>query len=956
MIYVNRQKVLIIKKRRPSLRNFAPQNFSRYMQATKNILDTQPCIDIKGARLHNLNNVDVQIPHNQLTVVTGVSGSGKSSLCIDTLYAEGQRRYVESLSAYARQFLMRMNKPEVDYMHGLRPAIAIEQRTVSKAGRSTVGSLTEVYDYLRILYARIGRTISPVSGKEVKKQQTSDVVEYLKTLAEGEKAYLLCPVDFSESFEETVQLFQQMGYTRVLQEANEIRLDALTLEEHGQAAMQLVIDRFKTKTTYDTDTINRLAESIEQAFHIGHGICTVFTPSTTHTFSNQFELDGILFEEPIEHLFNFNNPYGACKRCEGFGTVVDVDDKLVVPNTSLSIFENAIAPWRGEKMKEWKDKLIQVAQQIDFPIHKPYNELTEQQLETLWKGNKHFEGLDAFFEELEQMSYKIQYRVLLSRYRGKTSCKECKGSRLRKEVQYVHIGDKHIGQLLTMPVVDLVQYVEQVDFNEYEQEIADRIIVEVKQRLGVMNKIGLGYLTLIRSANTLSGGETQRIHLTRMLGSNLTSSLYVLDEPSIGLHSHDTMRLIETLKELRNLGNTVVVVEHDEDMIKEADYLIDLGPRAGVHGGDLMFSGPPAAIGEAPDSLTNQYLLGTEFIAIPETIRTGKQFIHLKGVRENNLKNIDVQLPLQAFSVISGVSGSGKTTLIKKVLYTALRHELEEFPASTCAFDSLEGDITALHSIELIDQNPLGRSSRSNPVTYVKAYDSIRELFTKQQQSKILGLMPKDFSFNVEGGRCETCKGDGNVTIEMQFLADIQLTCEACNGQRFKQHVLDVQYKNKNIHEVLSMTIEESITFFAERKDIVSKLAPLVEVGLGYVTLGQSSSTLSGGEAQRLKLASFLTNATTTNKKLYIFDEPTTGLHFDDVKKLLIALQSLVELGHTVIVIEHHLDVLKCADWIVDLGPTGGNGGGELLYQGPVKGLLAIDRSVTGQYLKDKFR
>lgn len=919
-------------------------------------------IFIKGARGNNLQNVDVSIPYNQLIVVTGVSGSGKSSLTMDTLYAEGQRRYVESLSSYARQFLMRMKKPDVDTIQGLCPAIAIEQKVGTKNARSTVGTLTEIYDYLRIMFARIGKTYSPISNQEVKKHTITDVVDYIKSLEEGKKLLLLTPIRLHETQElsKYLEVLLQKGYTRLLVDGKMTKVEELAERvdeiEKPNEQIQLLIDRFAVKKD-DEDNDKRIADSTQIAFQEGYGIAIIQdTEGKGIEFNNKFELDGILFEEPSPQLFNFNSSFGACPSCEGYGKVMGIDDDKVVPDKSKSIFEEAIVCWRGQKIGRWRQDFLNVAHKYEFPVHKPYKELTQEQKDLLWNGSHDFGGINQFFEELEAKSYKIQNRVLLARYRGKTSCSTCKGSRLRKEALYVLIDNKNIADLIDTPIDTLRDFFNTIQISDLDYEIARRLILEISMRLDFMLDVGLNYLTINRVSSTLSGGEIQRIHLTRTLGSNLTSSLYILDEPSIGLHPKDTTRLVNVLKALRDLGNTVVVVEHEEDIIANADYLIDVGPAAGVHGGHIVYAGPYENIHtDAADSLTAKYMSGEMKIEVPTHRRTFTKSLLLKGARQHNLQDIDVTFPLNVFTVITGVSGSGKTTLVKKILYPLMMIRMgEATKEKPGAHDSLEGDWKAIHKVEMVSQKPIGKSSRSNPVTYVKAYDSIRKLFSQQQSSKIKGFKPKHFSFNVEGGRCENCKGDGEVVVSMQFLADVRLTCEECNGFRFKKEVLDVEYNGKNIYQVLALSVEEALDFFVDNDDIISKIKPLNDVGLGYIALGQPSSTLSGGEAQRVKLASFLVHETSKDKVLFIFDEPTTGLHFHDIKKLLDAFNALVEVGHTVIVIEHNMDVIKSADYVIDLGPEGGVNGGRLLYEGTPEGLTEVAESYTGQYLKEK--
>lgn len=918
-------------------------------------------IHIQGARANNLQNIDIEIPYNQLIVVTGVSGSGKSSLTIDTLYAEGQRRYVESLSSYARQFLMRMKKPDVDNIKGLCPAIAIEQKVGTKNARSTVGTLTEIYDYLRILYARIGKTFSPISNQEVKKHTVSDVVDYVLSLEEGTRVMLLIPFMQRESqtLPKTLDFLLQKGYTRVLHNGKLQKIEALIenpdVVKNPNEELKILIDRFVAAKD-DDDNAKRIADSSQIALQEGQGICTIQdTNGNEEVFNNKFELDGILFEEPTPQLFNFNSSFGACPACEGYGQVMGIDEDKVIPDKTKSIFEEAIVCWRGEKVGRWRQKFLNVAHQLDFPVHTPYRELTEEQRRLLWTGNELFEGIDAFFKELESKTYKIQNRVMLARYRGKTKCPTCGGSRLRKEALHVYIGGKTIADLIHIPIEDFYAFFQNLELSDTDYEIARRLIIEITTRLQFMLDVGLNYLAIDRISSTLSGGEIQRIHLTRSLGSNLTSSLYILDEPSIGLHPRDTTRLVKVLKALRDLGNTVVVVEHEEDIIANADYLVDIGPHAGVHGGKVVFAGPYEKIhSEAADCLTAKYMSGRMQIPVPTHRRTATQFITIKGARQHNLKDIDVTFPLNTFIAVSGVSGSGKTTLIKQILYPAMMHQLGEGTEKPGAHSSIEGDTKAITRVEMVNQQPIGKSSRSNPVTYVKAYDAIRKLFSSQQAAKIKGFKPKHFSFNVEGGRCETCKGAGETIVSMQFLADVRLTCDDCNGFRFQSEVLGVRYKEKSIYDVLNLTVEEALDFFADNEEIIAKIQPLYDVGLGYIGLGQPSSTLSGGEAQRVKLASFLAKENSREKILFIFDEPTTGLHFHDIQKLLDAFNALVEIGHSIIVIEHNLDVIKSADYVIDLGRDGGVKGGQLLFQGTPEDLTKIKASYTGEYLKEK--
>jgi excinuclease ABC subunit A len=924
-------------------------------------------IQVVGARVHNLKNVTVAFPRNQFIVVTGVSGSGKSSLTIDTLFAEGQRRYAESLSSYARQFMSRMGKPDVDYIKGLCPAIAIEQKVVTRTPRSTVGSMTEIYDYLRVFYARVGKTISPISGQEVKKQDVQDVLQFIQKGKAGDKMVIIVPFkqQAKRDIQEELNILLQKGFARIYLRSSTkatassiLRIeDALvltkaeitkTIKAHE---VYVLIDRVVVKA-FDEDDIHRISDSIGTAFYEGEGILWVEQNETVlKTFNNKFTLDGIEFDEPSPNLFSFNNPYGACPTCEGYSQVLGIDENLVIPNTNLSVYDGGVAPWKGEKLVWWKDQFVKEAGKAGFPIHQPINKLTKTQVAQLWKGLGKALGIDAFFEDVKAHLYKVQFRVMLSRYRGRTNCPDCEGYRVRKEALYVKIAGKHIGELCAMPVKDLQVWFTELKLTAHETQIAKRLLIELEQRIQTLMDVGLGYLTLSRLANSLSGGESQRIQLTRCLGSNLTNSLYILDEPSIGLHSRDTERLIKVLQNLRDLGNTVVVVEHDEQIMRHADHIIDMGPLAAHQGGEVVAVGNAAALIKDKESLTGKYLSGAMSIPIPEKTRISKHFIKLEGAYLHNLKSIDVQFPLHSLCVVSGVSGSGKTTLVKQVLYNALL-KAKALPAEMVGgYDGISGDLHLIDQIEMVDQNPIGKSSRSNPVTYIKAYDAIRDLYSKQALSKIRGFLPKHFSFNVDGGRCDTCKGEGEQLVEMQFLADVHLTCEDCGGKRFKETVLEVQYKGKNIYEVLEMSVDEAISFFSEEKNIVFAISPLQEVGLGYVKLGQSSSTLSGGEAQRVKLASFLGKGKASNKMLFIFDEPTTGLHFHDIHKLLKAFNALIEQGHSLIVVEHNTDVIKVADWVIDMGPEAGEGGGTVVYAGVPKGLAKCKASQTGKYL-----
>ena len=925
-------------------------------------LEPKKNIIIKGAQVHNLKNLDVAIPRNRLVVITGLSGSGKSSLAFDTLYAEGQRRYVESLSSYARQFLGRLDKPKVEYIKGIAPAIAIEQKVNTTNARSTVGTSTEIYDYLKLLYARIGKTYSPISNLEVKKNTVTDVINTVKTIEIDSKWLLLAPIHLEEGrkLEDKLKALLQQGFARIVVDNEIVRLDELptTLFSNNskkQKEILLVIDRIVVKE--EEEFYNRLSDAVQTAFFEGKGICYLqeLDAKKKFEFSNNFELDGISFLEPNVHLFSFNNPYGACPVCEGYGNIIGIDSELVVPNTALSVYENAIFPWRGESMSWYRDELVNNAYKFDFPIHKPFYQLSDEQKELVWKGNEYFQGLNDFFKELEEKNYKIQNRVMLSRYRGKTKCHSCKGKRLRIEASYVKIEGKTISDLVDLPIRNLVTFFKEMKLSEFDQKVAKRLLIEINNRLNFLVDVGLEYLTLNRNSATLSGGESQRINLATSLGSSLVGSMYILDEPSIGLHPKDTERLIRVLLSLRDLGNTVIVVEHDEDIMKAADMIIDIGPEAGTYGGELVAQGTFQEILKA-NSLTANYLSGALEITVPKTRRKWANYIEILGAREHNLQNIDVKFPLEVLTVITGVSGSGKSTLVKKILYPAMQKKLDGVGEKAGQFSDILGYYHKIRHIEYIDQNPIGRSSRSNPVTYIKAYDDIRDLFSKEKLSKIRGYLPKHFSFNVDGGRCETCSGEGSINVEMVFMADVHLPCETCNGKRFKKEILEVHFEGKNIDNILTMTIDNAIAFFKETKQskIVQKLQPLQDVGLGYVQLGQSSSTLSGGEAQRIKLATFLVKGNTKEKALFIFDEPTTGLHFHDIKKLLASFDALLENGHSIIVIEHNLDLIKCADYIIDLGPEGGENGGKLLGVGTPEELVKNKLSITGKYLKLK--
>jgi excinuclease ABC subunit A len=939
---------------------------------TKKTVNSAENILIKGARVHNLRDITVEIPRNALVVVTGVSGSGKSSLTIDTLYAEGQRRYAESLSAYARQFLNRMNKPDVDYIKGLCPAIAIEQKVITRTPRSTVGSMTELYDYLRLLYARTGKTISPVSGQQVKKDDVTDVVRAISALKEGDRVFILSLFrqHKNRDLKEELNILVQKGFSRVYlkdttaKSGETLRIDDLievsdkelksTLTGKGKE-LYILIDRIVVKD-FEEDDLHRISDSVGTAFYEGEGDVYIEVQGDKSQFlhyNNRFELDGIVFEEPVPNLFSFNNPFGACPTCEGFSQVLGIDNELVIPDKRLSVYDGAVAPWKGEKLGWWREQFIKGAKKFNFPVHKPIADLTAKQYETLWEGNEHALGIKAFFKEVEQNLYKVQYRVLLSRYRGRTTCPDCKGYRLRPEALYVKVGGKNIGELSELPVRDLKVWFDQLEkkMSDHDKQIAKRVLLEVHHRLKTLLDVGLGYLTVNRLANSLSGGESQRIQLTRSLGSNLTDSLYILDEPSIGLHSRDTTNLIRVLKELRDLGNTVVVVEHDELMMREADHIIDMGPLASHLGGKVIAEGNYDSIVKNPESLTGKYLSGKLKIEVPKNLRKWNRSITVEGARQNNLKDITVEFPLNVLCVVSGVSGSGKTTLVKQILYPGLRKIKGEFGDKVGFHKAITGDIDSIGQIEMVDQNPIGKSSRSNPVTYIKAYDEIRDLFARQPLSKMRGFQPKHFSFNVDGGRCDTCKGEGEQVVEMQFLADVHLTCEACGGKRFKEEVLEVKYRDCSIYDILEMGVDDAIQFFSDEKNLSKALQPLSDVGLGYVKLGQSSDTLSGGEAQRVKLASFLGKGRASSKILFIFDEPTTGLHFHDIQKLLASFNALIEQGHSILVIEHNTDVIKSADWLIDLGPEAGDEGGSLVYAGKPDGAKKVKASHTGTFL-----
>ncbi len=936
------------------------------MQKLSETVGKQQQIVIKGARVHNLKNIDVEIPSGSFTVVTGVSGSGKSSLVFDTLFAEGQRRYVESLSSYARQFLGRMNKPELDSIEGLAPAIAIEQKVNTRNPRSTVATSTEIYDYLKLLFSRIGHTVSPVSGKEVVRHTTDDVVNFIQSLEDEKTVLVLSQINFKKGKEkDTLSTYMQQGFVRILTDAGILKIGDIDVKKDIKGKVYLVIDRLVIDSK-DEDLLNRAADSVESAFWEGHGTCFIKVDENLHDFSNKFELDGINFETPTKDFLSFNNPLGACKTCEGYGQVIGIDEDLVIPDKNLSVYEGCVQPWKGETMSEWKDEFLRMAMEYDFPIHRSYYELNDKEKSLLWEGNQKVQGLNAFFTYLESQSYKIQYRVMLSRYRGKTVCPDCKGTRLRKDASYVKLIAKNasknipkhtcIQDILLMSIDDANSYFEQVQLSDQDMQIGGRIFTEIKNRLNFLKNVGLGYLGLNRLSNTLSGGESQRINLATSLGSSLTGSMYILDEPSIGLHPRDTQKLIGVLKTLQEIGNTVIVVEHEEEMMLAADRLIDIGPEAGTKGGELVFSGTYKDILSSENSLTGKYLSNRMQIPVPSSRRKWQNSIDIFGARENNLKNVDVRFPLQVITCVSGVSGSGKTTLIKNILYPGLNKIIGNYTGTkTGKHEKISGDIHLIKAIEMVDQNPIGKSSRSNPVTYVKAYDSIRDLYSELPSAKAKKLKPSHFSFNVDGGRCDNCKGEGEVTIEMQFMADLILPCEFCNGKRFKDEILEVTYKDKNIAEILEMTVDESMEFFSDKTAISSKIAPLQNVGLGYVSLGQSSNTLSGGEAQRIKLATFLGKGNSKEAHtLFIFDEPTTGLHFNDIHKLLYCFNALIDKGHSVLIIEHNADVIKCADWVIDLGPEGGNEGGNLVFSGTPEELLKCKTSFTGQFLKDK--
>lgn len=938
------------------------------MYTETNKIRSKNFIKVVRSRVNNLKNLSVDLPRNKLIVITGLSGSGKSSLAFDTLYADGQRRYVESLSSYARQFLGRMDKPDVDAIHGISPAIAIEQKVKTRNPRSTVGTSTEVYEYIKLLYARIGKTYSPISGREVKRHSVSDIVEFAESLPDGSSMLLYTPLILNEkrTLSQQLTILMQQGFNRMIFEGKISKIEDVLpklRKNTNPDGCYLVIDRIIIDKS-DPDLAARVADSAQTAFYEGEGSClidyTVDDKTKTAGFSNKFELDGITFEEPSVNMFTFNNPYGACKTCEGFGNIIGIDEDLVIPNKRLSVYDGCVACWKGDKMKEWKESLIANAYKFDFPIHKPYYQLSEEEKEVLWNGNEYFEGIHDFFRHVEEQTYKIQYRVMLSRYRGKTKCPDCKGTRLRKDASYVRVGGKNITELVEMQLEDAYDFFLNIELDKHDRKVAKRLLTEITNRLKFLNDVGLGYLNMNRLSNSLSGGESQRINLATSLGSSLVGSMYILDEPSIGLHPRDTDRLISVLKRLRDLGNTVIVVEHEEKIIREADEIIDIGPEAGEHGGELVFQGRFDELKDNDISYTALYLTHRKKIPVPERRRRWKDFIEVKGAMENNLKNLDVKFPLHVLTAITGVSGSGKSTLVRDILYPALKRRFGGIIDKTGKFGVLEGELNSIGAVEYVDQNPIGRSSRSNPATYLKVYDEIRYLFSQQSLAKLRGYKPGFFSFNIPGGRCEQCEGEGTIKVEMQFMADIHLTCDVCHGKRFKDEVLEIKYREKSITDILEMTVTQAIEFFqstgkvsSTEKKIIEKLEPLEKVGLGYLRLGQPSNTLSGGEAQRIKLAYFLSKGSSNTPTLFIFDEPTTGLHIHDISKLLQAFNALIEIGHSIIVIEHNMEIVKSADWIIDLGPEGGNKGGNIVFEGTPEELATFKDSYTGKYLAE---
>lgn len=954
------RNVSLLKKVGNIQKKISPSHRRIYL-CIKSLIVSQQVIEIKGARVHNLKNMDVQIPHGKMTVITGISGSGKSSLAFDTLYAEGQRRYIESLSSYARQFLGKLDKPEADYIKGIAPAIAIQQKVITSNPRSTVGTTTEIYDYLKILFSRAGRTFSPISGEEVKKDTVTDVINAIGELDPVSHTIIACPLKGLDRFgnERLIQLLKEQGYRRLFVNGNFVRIEELEAKNMDLHSAYLVIDRVSNDISTD-DNRARISDSVGISFVEGEGECVLLNETEIiRRFSNRFERDGMEFQEPNPHFFTFNNPFGACTKCEGYGSVIGIDQNLVIPDKDLSVYEGAVVAWHGEKMSEYKDHFIYQASKIGFPIHRPVGELSEKELDILWFGDRGVEGIYDFFQYVESKSYKIQYRVMLSRYRGKTTCPDCKGTRLRKDASYVKILGKSITDIVLMPVKESLRFFNIVKTEIEDNQLSKRILPEIISRLEFLDAVGLGYLTLNRASNTLSGGESQRINLATSLGSSLVGSMYILDEPSIGLHPKDTERLISVLHRLRDIGNTVIVVEHEEEIMRSSDEILDIGPEAGIYGGEVVFQGNHDQLLLAEDSLTAKYLTNKLEIPVPGKRRSIKDKIEISGARQFNLKNIDVVFPLNMLVCVSGVSGSGKSTLVRELLVPLVKKQLGILGDSIGEHRAFRGDFKLLKNIEFVDQNPIGKSSRSNPVTYVKAYDDIRELFSRQPLAKSRGYKPGFFSFNVEGGRCEVCEGEGEITVGMQFMADVHLTCETCNGTRFKNETLEVKYREKSIADILEMDIQDAIDFFSQSDDryekkIVNKLSPLVKVGLGYLKMGQASSTLSGGEAQRIKLASFLVKGTNASPTLFVFDEPTTGLHFHDIHKLIIALNELIDNGHSVVVIEHDLDVIKCADHVIDLGPEGGDKGGNLIFAGTPEDLIKVKESYTGEFLKKK--